>query len=154
MASSALDSLVDRPAPVPPVAECTALKIRRLARRVTQIYDEALAPHGLTIGQLGLLAALRRREGLSINNLAERLSADASTISRLVRPLEAAGLLVLEADPGDGRARLVRLTDAGFERRGLAIPAWRTAQARIAETLGDGRLAALRFLLDDSYDRL
>lgn len=37
------------------IGECTALKLRRVARRVTQIYDEALASHGLTVGQLGIL---------------------------------------------------------------------------------------------------
>jgi hypothetical protein len=34
---------------------CHALRIRKLARRVTQLYDEALAPYGLTIGQMGIL---------------------------------------------------------------------------------------------------
>lgn len=133
---------------------CTAAKVRRLARRVSQIYDEALAPHGLTIGQMGLLASLSRRHGIGIGALAQRLSSDASTISRLLRPLEQAGLLIIEPDPEDGRARLVRLTDAGAERRQTAGQGWSAAQARIAAQLGEGRLAALRFMLDDAHDLL
>jgi DNA-binding MarR family transcriptional regulator len=142
------------PAVVAPSGECTALKVRKLARRVTQIYDDALAPHGLTVGQIGLLATLRRSQGIGVGALAERLSADASTISRLLKPLEAAGYLRLEADPADRRARLVRLTDAGFEKRGRAIPGWRAAQEQVRAALGDGRLAALRFLLDDAHSHL
>ncbi len=133
---------------------CTAMKVRRLARRVTQIYDEALAPFGLTIGQMGLLAALRRREGIAVGALAERLSADASTVSRLLKPLTLAGLVKLVADPADGRARLVQLTDAGADRRGVATPGWEQAQDRVRAALGDGRLATLHFILDDAHSHL
>ncbi len=148
-------------APVPllqPIAdnigECTALKLRRVARRVTQIYDEALTPHDLTVGQLGILAGLRRAHGVGIATLAERLSTDASTLSRLVRPLERMALLSVEADPDDRRAKLLRLTDAGAVRLRAAAEGWRLAQARIRETLGESRLAALRYILDDSFDHL
>lgn len=152
MASPAFDS-----PPAPAVAgpeACTAMKVRRLARRITRIYDEALAPHGLTIGQLGLLAALRRSRGISVNALAERLDGDSSTLSRLIKPLAAAGLLSLSTSPDDRRQRLVLLTDAGFERRGRASAAWRAAQAAIGDRLGIDRLAALRFLLDDAHHHL
>lgn len=130
------------------------MKVRRLARQVTQIYDTALAPHGLTIGQMSLLAALRRREGVRVAVLAQRLGVDASTLSRLLRPLEAAGFLALAADPGDGRVRLIHLTEAGHHRRAAATAAWRQAQDDVAERLGGDRLAALRFLLDDAYHHL
>ncbi len=135
-------------------AACTALKVRRLARRITQIYDEALAPYGLTVGQIGVLASLRRREGIGVSVLAERLSADASTVSRLLKPLEAAGFLALEADPADGRAKLVRLTDAGADKRRSAVAGWQAAQTRVQAALGDGRLATLRFILDDAHSHL
>jgi DNA-binding MarR family transcriptional regulator len=133
---------------------CTAAKVRRLSRRVSQIYDEALAAHGLSIGQFGLLACLSRRRGLSISALAERTSADASTISRLVKPLAAAGLLRIETDAGDRRSRLVWLTDAGHSRRAAAQAGWLAAQEGVAQRLGEGRLAALRFLLDEAHDKL
>ena len=136
------------------IGECTALKLRRTARKVTQIYDDALVAHGLTVGQLGILAGLRRSRGVGIAALADQLSTDASTLSRLLRPLERGGLLSIDADPDDGRARLLRLTDAGAERLRAAAPAWHVAQTRIADLLGAPRLAALRFILDDSFDHL
>jgi DNA-binding MarR family transcriptional regulator len=143
------------PLPFGPGPEnCTAAKVRRLARKVSQIYDEALAPFGLTIGQMGLLASLRRREGVGVRVLAERLSADASTVSRLLKPLEAAGYLRIDADPDDGRAKQVRLTDAGHAVRREAAAGWQAAQDSVKAALGPGRLDALRFLLDDAHAHL
>lgn len=135
-------------------SDCTALKLRRLARKVTQIYDEALGAHGLTVGQLGILAGLRRSRGVGIAALAEQLSTDASTLSRLLRPLARNGLLSIEPDPDDGRAKLLRLTDTGRDRVRSAAPAWEAAQAAVAQQLGGPRLAALRFIVDDSFEHL
>ena len=133
---------------------CTAAKVRQLSRRVSQIYDDALAGHGLTIGQFGLLACLSRRKGLGIGALAEQLRADASTVSRLVRPLASASLISIRIDPDDKRGRLVWLTDAGHQRRAAAQAGWQAAQDQLATQLGPGRLAALRFLLDEAHERL
>lgn len=140
--------------PPGPAELCTAAKVRRLSRRVSQMYDDALTPHGLTIGQFGLLASLSRRRGLAIGALAERLSADASTVSRLVRPLADAGLVQIRPDLHDRRARLVWLTDAGHQRRAAAQAGWQAAQEAMEAMLGSGRLAALRFMLDEAHDRL
>lgn len=143
------------PHPQPgPAAVCTAAKVRQLSRRISQIYDEALAGHGLTIGQFGLLACLSRRKGVGIGALAEQLRADASTVSRLVRPLASAGLINIRTDTQDKRGRLVWLTDAGHQRRAAAQAGWQAAQDRVAHQLGPGRLAALRFLIDEAHERL
>ena len=133
---------------------CTNMRVRKLARRINAIYDEALAPAGVTIGQFGLLAQLRRSRAIGIGALAELLGADASTVSRLIRPLEHAGYLAIAPDPADGRAKAVRLTDAGAARIHSARPLWEAAQARLEAQLGAERHAALRFLLDDAFAAL
>lgn len=154
MAAQDQISAVDKAPLTDQIGDCTALKVRRLARRVTQIYDEDLAPYGLTIGQIGVLASLRRKNGVGVSELAKRLSADASTVSRLLKPLETAGYLVIQPDPNDGRAKLVRLTDAGADKRRSALKGWEAAQARVQVALGDGRLATLRYILDDAHANL
>lgn len=60
------------------VADCTCARLQRTTRRVTQIYDRALAPVDLTVNQFGLLARLYRarllqRDGMPIKALAEML---------------------------------------------------------------------------------
>jgi len=143
--------------PAPPAIDpppCTAMVARRFARRLTQIYDDALNDHGLTIGQFGILGNLRRSETVGVATLADRLSSDASTLSRLLKPLLAAGLISIARDDSDGRSKAIRLTDAGFDRARAAKPAWNAAQADVAGRLGSERLAALRFILNDAYTLL
>lgn len=135
-------------------AGCAAFKIRRLARRITHIYDEALSGSGLTVGQFGILARLRRRRGIGIAALADQLTLDGSTLSRLLRPLARQGLLDVRPDPEDGRAKSLWLTDAGAERVRCAQQEWERAQAVMTARLGEARLAALRFALDDAYEHL
>lgn len=136
------------PAVMPP---CTAAVARRFARKVTQVYDEALAEHGLTIGQFGILANLRRSEPVGVAALADRLSSDASTLSRLLKPLVASNLISIERAADDGRAKAIRLTDAGRDRVRAARTAWLAAQATITGRLGAERVAALRFILNDAF---
>jgi DNA-binding MarR family transcriptional regulator len=82
------------------------------------------------------------------------LAADASTVSRLVKPLASEGLLRIAIDPEDRRGRHVWLTEPGHQRRAAAQAGWQAAQDVVEQRLGGGRLAALRFLLDESYERL
>ncbi len=133
---------------------CTAMVARRFTRKVTQIYDDALSAHGLTIGQFGILWSLRGGEPVGVAALAERLSSDASTLSRLLKPLCVGGLISIERDANDGRAKAIRLTDAGDARARTAKTAWIAAQADVTTRLGAERLAALRFILNDAYTLL
>ena len=71
-----------------------------------------------------------------------------------MKPLASDGLLRIEIDPEDRRGRLVWLTDAGHQRRAAAQAGWQAAQDVMERRLSNGRLAALRFLLDESYERL
>src|SRR3546814_19389843 len=90
---------------------CTCFKLRRAARRVTQLYDRHLQPTGLRITQFGLLARLRV-EPLQMTALAERMGMDRTTLTRNLRPLERLGYVTV--DPGeDRRTRTVAITSEG-----------------------------------------
>jgi DNA-binding MarR family transcriptional regulator len=56
-----------------------------------------------------------RKGGLLQGALGERLSLGKSTTSRLVDGLEQRGWVRRDPDPGDGRARLIVLTDKGTD---------------------------------------
>jgi DNA-binding MarR family transcriptional regulator len=62
---------------------------------------------------LSLLFPLHDRGPLRAGALAEALHADPSTISRHVAALQSAGLVRREADPVDGRASLLAITETG-----------------------------------------
>jgi len=141
------------------VMGCTCLRIRRTSRRMTQVYDRALAQAGFTVNQFGLLANLLgveivRGEGLSIGTLADRLGTDPTTLNRTLKPLQVKGLLKDSADPADRRVRVVRITAKGKRELLDAIPLWREAQAHVERALGIKATSALNELLDRSNDRL
>lgn len=141
------------------VSACTGLRLRRTARSVTRIYDEALAGAGLTINQFGLLAQLygwhlQNERDPSIGQLAERLGLDATTLNRALKPLIAEGLVEAGRDADDHRVRTTCLTDAGRSRLGRATKAWQGAQASISDGLGHEATLALNALLDLAVTRL
>jgi DNA-binding MarR family transcriptional regulator len=133
---------------------CTNLRLRKLTRRVTQLYDRLLEDAGLTSTQFSLLAYLFARDNLSIGELAELLVTDPTTLTRNLRPLERQGYLRIVPDVADRRRRGVTLSDEGRAVFRAAVPLWREAQARVADALGEQSLTALNQSLDLSLKRL
>ena len=114
---------------------CAALRFRKAARRVSQIYDQHLAVVGLTITQFGLLARFARNDAISIGALADILVMDPTTLTRNLKPLETRRLLVAKPDKRDRRNRSLHLTPAGETMLKAARPEWEKAQRVIADIL-------------------
>jgi DNA-binding MarR family transcriptional regulator len=136
-----------------PIAGCTALRFRKAARRVSQIYDGFLAPHGLSITQYGLLAHIRRLAGSTIGSLAAELVMDPTTLTRNLRPLQQRGLVSLKPDKQDRRQRVLQLTKDGEATLEDARPGWEKAQRHVAEVLGADH-APLSTAIDHMLERL
>lgn len=119
-----------------PVGRCTCLAIRTASRHLAQLYDQALAPSGLRTGQFALLRVLSRIRRSSVQNLAEIMQLDRTTMGRNLRPLERDGLLSISVDPEDRRSRLLMITERGRERLAAAEPLWQRAQERLEARFG------------------
>ncbi|WP_461170791.1 MarR family winged helix-turn-helix transcriptional regulator [Arthrobacter sp. Z1-15] len=85
--------------------------VRATMRDAAKGVDPALSPFGLKILQL-----LKRAGATHSGVVAEALMVDKSVISRFSRQLEELGLIEIQPDPKDGRARLLALTPAAEER--------------------------------------
>jgi DNA-binding MarR family transcriptional regulator len=70
---------------------------------------------GAEFSALMLLFPLRFIGPMRVTDLAEAKQADPSTVSRQAAQLVKAGLVRREADPGDGRASRLAITDAGLD---------------------------------------
>ena len=115
--------------------ECIGFRVRRAARVVAQVYDDALAPLQIKGTQFSLLNAISLSDGPTISRLAATLLMDRTTLTRNLKPLQAAGLVALQ--PGDDRRRrMVRLTGAGQALLADALPLWRRAQLGLVRQLG------------------
>jgi DNA-binding MarR family transcriptional regulator len=117
---------------------CACRNLRRTARAVTRLYDDALRPSGLRITQFTLLVAVGLSEPVPITRLADALALDRTTLARDLKPLSERGLLEITAGQ-DKRTRLVGLTAQGREAIGRAYPLWQRAQAHIVAGSGPDR---------------
>ncbi|MBL8328510.1 MAG: winged helix-turn-helix transcriptional regulator [Rubrivivax sp.] len=132
---------------------CTNLKLRQLTRRIGHVYDQALAQSGLKITQYSLLSHVVRLGPLRSADLAAALRMEASTLSRNLRPLMAAGWVELQ--PGeDARTHAVIATAAGRAKRAEAQLRWKAAQRCVNQLLGDELVVRLHAQLDAALARL
>lgn len=123
---------------------CNCLAMRQAARQITQLYDAALAETGLRVTQYSVLAVLGRRGPSSVQDLAAALVMDRSTLGHNLRPLERDGLVRLEVDEEDRRARRLALTPAGKDKLEEARPHWRRAQKQFESSYGVSEAKELR----------
>lgn len=139
------------PAPraaAPSARGCTCFRLHRLTRRVTAVYNRALAPTGLRVTQYSLLVNLRGAAPVALSLLAERMDLDRTTLTRNLKPLVEAGWVRVDQDTSDARVRLVGLTAAGDAHLLAARDHWRRAQQDVSATIGEQELARLHELLD------
>ncbi len=129
-------------------SRCNCGALRRASRRLSQMYDAALAPSGLKSTQYAVLDEIGRREQPpTLRDLADTLVMDQSTIGQNLRPLERDGLVALEQDDNDRRRRFVKLTRKGRARLAAAQPLWRDVQATFETHFGAQQAAELRDVL-------
>jgi DNA-binding MarR family transcriptional regulator len=126
---------------------CNCLALRQATRRVTQLYDEALATTGLGVNQYSILARLKRAGPSTIQDPARLLVTDRSTLGHLLRPLEERGLVRLALSRHDGRSRVTALTPAGRALVARGRPLWANAQRRFEKTFGAEAAQNLRTVL-------
>lgn len=127
---------------------CLCTQLRRASRGVTRRYDDALAAVGLGAAQFSLLRHVQRLTQPSISVLADAMGLDRSTLGRNLRVLAEQGLVQL-GEGRDLRAREVRLTEAGLQRIGQALPLWEQVQRELNVRLGAERRAELMSLLEE-----
>ena len=99
-------------------------RVTRLARHLDRERRAAFAAHGLEAYEFDVLTALRRAGPpyeLTPGQLVRETLVGSGTMTNRLDRLEARGLLGRRADPEDGRARRIRLTDQGRDRADAAI---------------------------------
>ena len=119
---------------------CVCFNLRKSARLLSQIYDQALKPVGIKVTQLSLLMAVAGQDGITMGRLARPLGMDRTTLSRNARLLAKKGLLEI-GEGEDRREQLLSLTDRGVTLLKEALPLWDSVQRRLAEEMGEDRLS-------------
>jgi DNA-binding MarR family transcriptional regulator len=130
---------------------CTNTALRRAARQLGHLYDEAVAPTDLKATQLGLLSqidSLGGDDGPTLQALAERLAIRISALTHALRPLVRDGLVELRSDAHDKRTKHAALTTLGRNRLDDGVMLWAAANRRVEAVLGSTSARMLRALAD------
>jgi len=115
----------------PKLGPCACAQVRRLARKLSSLYDHLLSPEALTITQYSLLVNIERTGQLSHAALAEKVGMDRTTLTRNLRPLTRAKW-VAAAIGQDRRQHWLQLTTAGRRKLVRSLPLWEEAPAAIS----------------------
>jgi len=111
-----------------------------------------MAKIGLKTTQYSLLSQVVHRGPIRPGDLAKAMVLDASTLTRNLKPLVAAGWITVGSGV-DSRSHLVAITEAGRGKRIEAQRRWKAAQESLNELLGVERVLALHELVDGSLAR-
>jgi DNA-binding MarR family transcriptional regulator len=105
-------------------------------------YGDVRGAHGCVFGNI-------EADGMRLTELAERAAMTKQAVGEAVSDLERLGYAERVADPSDGRAKIIRLTDEGSaaQRAGFAIIA--ELEAEWVERFGAERVEQMRSLLID-----
>jgi DNA-binding MarR family transcriptional regulator len=130
--------------------ECLCFATQRAARNLARRFDRVFAPLGLTNGQFSMLVPLVGPWRPRLGELAEFLAMDAATMTAAIKTLEKRGLVNLQADADDARARRPILTDLGRDLMVKAVPLWREEHAKVRNSAGGLDAKMLSYLAKDS----
>jgi DNA-binding MarR family transcriptional regulator len=134
---------------------CNCTTLRKASRRISQLYDTALAPSGLKTTQRAILAQINRSQPTTVGALAEALVMDSGALAHTLKPLERDRLVEVTIDPDDRRNRLITLTPAGRAKLAETDALWANAQRGFEIALGGVESEALRealqFLVSDRF---
>jgi MarR family transcriptional regulator, organic hydroperoxide resistance regulator len=123
---------------------------------IQRAYKPVLDELGLTYPQYLVLNVLWRSDGQPVGRIAEQLALESSTLTPLLKRLEAAGLIVRTRNPNNERQVVVTLTQQGQALKPRAA----CVGERLLSTSGHsmealGQLnAQMRQLRDSIYDSI
>ena len=124
---------------------CFCASLRQATRVITQIYDGALRPAGLTSTQFNLLEAVELAPEARTGEIALALAMDSTTVTRSLKLIEEAGL-IRPSGVEDRRERRWGLTTKGRTKLAQARPLWQSAQDQVEAALGVKDAARLQDL--------
>lgn len=110
-------------------------------------WEARVEPLGLYRGQPRLLRALWREEGQSLGELAEILSVQPATVTKMVQRLEKNGFVLRKTDSEDQRIIRLYLTDKGKNVRNDVEAVTKTVRAKAYRGLSSEELVILKRLL-------
>jgi DNA-binding MarR family transcriptional regulator len=125
----------------------TWVQMVRTVSRVERRLVGALGERDVTLPQFDVLATLRFGEGVTQQELAERLLVTKGNVCGVLDRLERLGWVERRPDPNDRRANRLHLTPAGRRKVDALLPAHDALVLHALRSLSDVDVQTLRRLL-------
>jgi DNA-binding MarR family transcriptional regulator len=123
---------------------CNCFAARQAARGISKSYERHLSGAGVTITQFAILVLPTETPGMTMNDPAQAMVIDRTTLVRNIKPLQRDGLLLSVPSSGNAQRRVLALSRAGAEKLPEASPLWELAQEAFESEVGPKRAAKLR----------
>ena len=125
------------------------VQLLRVHAKLTRHMERVAAEHHLTIAQFEMLIILWKNEGISQQELAQRLLVTKGNVCTVICRMEKNRWVKRDSNPDDGRACRLRLTDEGRRIIDRAFPHLRERINCVMNTLSEKQLSQLSALLKD-----
>jgi DNA-binding MarR family transcriptional regulator len=136
----------------PDVAGMLCFSLYSAGHAFTQLYRPLLDKLGLTYPQYLVMVTLWNRDGQTVKELGKTLFLDSSTLTPLLKRLDAAGLITRTRNPMDEREVLIHLTEKGTELRTGSAEVGRCIEEAVG--LDAETVQAIRSSVDAIRDRI
>ena len=123
------------------------MSLLRAREAVMRHFRPALRRHGMTEQQWRVLRALMTRPHMEVSELAEATFLLGPSVSRILRDLEALGLITRRQDKADQRRSIIALSADGEALIERVSPQSETIYAEITRRFGARRLSELQEML-------
>ena len=115
--------------------------------RLERCLSDRLSAHGMTLAQYDVLMTLCHGNGITQQELAERLLVTKANVVGLIDRVSAAGWVERRPDPEDRRVNRIHLTEAGRKLAAEAQPGQQALIQRLFEGLAEPELRQMHGLL-------
>ena len=115
---------------------CTCGELRKAARAITLLYDNAFKSTGLLSTQFNVLQAICSIDSIRISDLANKLGMDRTTLTRNLSVLERQGFIEISQGK-DQRTRIVIATRKGRSAVSKTILLWNEVQRKVKQEMGE-----------------
>ncbi len=122
--------------------ECIGVRVRFLNRVITNLYDNAFRPLGITTNQMSILISMLRRGFSTPGEIGNFLQMEKSTLSRNLDRMRNSGWLeILQGE--NGRSQRLQMTPKGRKVVEQSLPLWRAVQKEAKQILGEHGAASV-----------
>lgn len=119
---------------------------------IGRMYFAEAAKHGDTIAGIYFLLNVNSREGSYASDIAPMMGMESSSLSRMIKTLEDADLIIRSADSVDKRKVKITLTPKGQVKKDSAKTIVRNFNELIEEKIGTQRKVELMTILGEIAD--